>query len=176
MSSGEDADRSDESSTPTGRSAEVLDELLATGLVVVGRRTYDLVRGRDGSHHGVPVFVLTHRIPDEVSSGDSTFTLVTDGVESAVRQAKAAAGDKNVLLHGADIAQVCLRAGLLDEMQIHLLPVLLGSGRRMFDHLGTEHIELDSSPSSPTAGLGDERATSPRISIPSRPGAVLARR
>lgn len=143
LSGGEDAARSPGSSRPPGRSAEVLDELLATGAVLAGRRTYDLVRGWDGSHHGVPVFVLTHRVPDEDPSGDSEFTFVTAGVESAVRWAKAAAGDKDVLLHGADIAQQCLRAGLLDEMRIHLVPVLLGSGRRMFDRLGAGRIELE---------------------------------
>jgi dihydrofolate reductase len=68
---------------------------------------------------------------------------VTDGVESAMRQAKAAAGDANVLVHGADLARSCLRAGVLDELEIHLIPVLLGEGRRLFEHLGGEHIELE---------------------------------
>ena len=68
---------------------------------------------------------------------------VTDGVESAMRQAKEAAGDANVMVHGADLAQSLLRAGLLDELEIHLVPVLLGEGRRLFEHLGGEHVELD---------------------------------
>jgi dihydrofolate reductase len=68
---------------------------------------------------------------------------VTDGVESAMRQAKQAAGDANVMVHGADLAQSCLRAGVLDELEIHLVPILLGEGRRLFDHLGTDHIELE---------------------------------
>jgi dihydrofolate reductase len=116
----------------------------ATGAVLAGRRTYDLVNGWGGDHHdGVPMFILTHEPPGEVPQGAGTYTFVTDGVESAVAQAKAAAGNKDVLLHGADITQQCLRAGLLDEMVIHLIPVLLGDGRRLFDHLGGDHIELE---------------------------------
>jgi dihydrofolate reductase len=119
-------------------------EYNATGAVLAGRRTYDLVNGWRGDHHdGVPMFILTHQPPREVPEGAGTYTFVTDGVESAVTQARAAAGDKDVLLHGADITQQCLRAGLLDEMVIHLMPVLLGEGRRLFDHLGSEHVELD---------------------------------
>jgi dihydrofolate reductase len=68
---------------------------------------------------------------------------VTDGVESAMRQAKEAAGAANVLVHGADLAQSCLRAGVLDELEIHLVPVLLGDGRRLFEHLGSDHIALE---------------------------------
>jgi dihydrofolate reductase len=119
-------------------------EYNATGAVLAGRRTYDVVNGWGGDHHdGVPMFILTHQPPREVPEGAGTYTFVTDGVESAVTQARAAAGDKDVLLHGADITQQCLRAGLLDEMVIHLMPVLLGEGRRLFDHLGSEHVELD---------------------------------
>jgi dihydrofolate reductase len=89
------------------------------------------------------MFVLTHEPPSEVPAGAGRYTFVTDGVESAVAQAKAAAGDKDVLLHGADITQQCLRAGLLDEMVIHLIPVLLGEGRPLFGHLGLGHVELE---------------------------------
>jgi dihydrofolate reductase len=118
-------------------------EYNATGAVLSGRRTYDLVNGWSGDHHdGVPMFILTHKPPLTVPEGKGTYTFVTDGVESAVAQAKAAAADKEVLLHGADIAQQCLRLGLLDEMVIHLIPVLLGEGRRLFEHLGSEHVEL----------------------------------
>jgi dihydrofolate reductase len=119
-------------------------EYEATGAVLSGRRTYDLVNGWGGDHHdGVPMFILTHEPPDEVPEGRGTYTFVTDGVESAVAQAKAAAGDKDVLLHGADITQQCLRAGLLDELVIHLIPVLLGDGRRLFDRLDSKHVELE---------------------------------
>jgi dihydrofolate reductase len=80
---------------------------------------------------------------EEWGKAGSPFTFVTDGVESAIRQAKKAAGDKNVAVSSANIAQQCLKAGLLDEIQIDLAPVLLGSGVRLFDHLGTEPIELE---------------------------------
>jgi dihydrofolate reductase len=126
-------------------SAEVFEELIESGgAVVTGRRTYDIADawGGNGPLPGLPLFVLTHHVPDHVPHGESRYTFVTDGVESAIEQAKAAAGDKYVSLMGASIPQQCLRAGLLDEIQIHLVPVLLGSGVRLFDHLGTEHIEL----------------------------------
>jgi dihydrofolate reductase len=127
---------------PSGPSAKVFDELMATGAVIAGRRTFDLARGWDGDHHdGVPVFVPTHVAPEGEPPGHVRF--VTDGIESCVGQARAAAGDRDVLLHGASTAQDCLRAGLLDEMEIHLVPVLLGEGRRLFEDLGPEHIELE---------------------------------
>lgn len=127
---------------PPGRSGEVFDELMQTGAVVAGRRTFDLARGWGGDHHGVPIFVLTHHASD-APTDSSLVTYVTDGIESAISQAKSAAGDKNVMVHGAETAQECLRAGVLEEMQIHLIPVLLGQGRRLFDHLGARHIELE---------------------------------
>jgi dihydrofolate reductase len=129
---------------PSGPSGEIFDEVMATGAVLVGRRTFDLAGRWNGDHHdGVPIFVPTHQPPDDPPSGPATVTYVTDGIESAVAQAKAAAGDRNVLLHGADTAQRCLHAGLLDEMEIHIIPVLLGQGRRLFDHLSADHIELE---------------------------------
>jgi dihydrofolate reductase len=130
---------------PSGASGEVFDELMATGAVVVGRRFFELVGGWDGDHHGVPMFVLTRREPDEhaVARGSPYVTYVTNGVERAMSQAKQAAGDKDVLVHGAGIAQRLLAAGVLDELEIHLIPVLLGQGRRLFDRLGADHIELD---------------------------------
>lgn len=129
---------------PSGPSAEVFDEVMATGAVLVGRRTFDFAGRWNGDHHnGVPIFVPTHQAPDDPPSGPAKVTYVTDGIESAVAQAKAAAGDRNVLLHGADTAQRCLRAGVLDEMEIHIIPVLLGQGRRLFDHLSADHIELE---------------------------------
>jgi dihydrofolate reductase len=127
-------------------SAAVFEELLETaGAVITGRRTYDITNGwgGDGPQPGVPLFVVTHHAPDEVPQGESHYTFVTDGVASAVAQASAMAGDKYVSVMGASVPQQCLRAGLLDEIQIHLVPVLFGSGVRLFDHLGTDHIELD---------------------------------
>ena len=127
-------------------SAEVFEELIETGgAVVTGRRTYDIAGawGGNGPLPGLPLFVLTHNVPDHVPQGESRYTFVTGGVESAVEQAKAAAGDKYVSLMGASAPQQCLQAGLLDEIQIHLVPVLLGAGVRLFDHLGSDNIELE---------------------------------
>lgn len=127
-------------------SAEVFEELIESGgAVVTGRRTYDIAGawGGNGPLPGLPLFVLTHNVPEHVPQGESRYTFVTDGVESAVEHAKAAAGDKYVSLMGASIPQQCLRAGLLDEIQIHLVPVLLGAGVRLFEHLGSESIALE---------------------------------
>ena len=120
----------------------VFDEAMSTGAVIVGRRTFEHAGRWDGDHHdGVPIFVLTHAAPGEPAPGSARY--VTDGVESCVAQAKAAAGDRDILLHGAATAQACLRAGLLDEIELHLMPVLLGQGRRLFEDLPPDHIELE---------------------------------
>jgi dihydrofolate reductase len=125
-----------------GPGATVFDELMATGAVITGRRTFDHAGGWAGDHHdGVPVFVLTHTAPDEPAPGSAVY--VTDGIRSCVARAKAAAGDRDIMLHGAATAQECLRAGLLDEMQLQLVPVLLGQGRRLFADLPPEHVELE---------------------------------
>jgi dihydrofolate reductase len=127
-------------------SAKVFEELVESGgAVVTGRRTYDIAGawGGNGPLPGLPLFVLTHSVPEHVPQGESPYTFVTDGVQSAIEQAKTAAGDKYVSLMGASIPQQCLRSGLLDEIQIHLVPVLLGTGVRLFDHLGSENIELE---------------------------------
>ena len=122
----------------------VYDEFMATGAVVAGRGTFDPANGWGGDHHdGVPIFVLTHRQPDSSTRSWPLVSYVAD-VQTAMTQAKQAAGDKNVLVHGAGTAQLALAAGVLDELEIHLIPVLLGQGRRLFDHLGPEHIELES--------------------------------
>jgi dihydrofolate reductase len=92
----------------------------------------------------VPTFVVTHTIPQDWVYKGSPFTFVTDGVESAVEKAREVAGDKTVAVGAASIAQQCIRAGLLDEIHVDLVPVLLGNGVRLFDHLGTEPIELES--------------------------------
>jgi dihydrofolate reductase len=93
---------------------------------------------------GVPTFVVTHTVPQEWVFEGSPFTFVTDGLESALEKAKAAAGDKDVGVVGASIVQQCIRAGLLDEIHLDLVPVLLGDGVRLLDHLGTGSIELES--------------------------------
>ena len=91
----------------------------------------------------LPIFVVTHTVPQGWIHEGSPFTFVTEGVESAVEQASALAGDKNVGVGGANVAQQCIKAGLIDEIGIDLVPVLLGAGIRFFDHLGTEQIELE---------------------------------
>jgi len=128
--------------------ADVLHELSSrTGALLMGRTMFDAgeVPWGDDPPFGMPVFVLTHRPRETVTKqGGTTYTFVTDGLEAALEQAKAAAGGKDVGLGGgANLAQQCLRAGILDEIQIHLVPVLLGAGTRLFDHLGAEPIELE---------------------------------
>lgn len=131
----------------TNSSSEVLDESLqAAGAIVVGKRMFDNAGGwGDNPPFHMPVFVLTHTAREALAKdGGTTFTFVTEGVKSAVEQAKAAAGDKNVSVGGgASTAQQCLRAGLIDELQIHVAPLLLGGGVRLFDDLGGEGIELE---------------------------------
>jgi len=131
------------------RDREVLTGGGATlGAVICGRRTYDDSQpwwGADGptGSDRVPVFVLSHDVPTEVPDG-GVYTFVTGGVERTLQQARAVAGDKGVtVMGGADTGQQFLRAGLVDELSIHLVPVLFGSGTRMFEHLGDQHIQLD---------------------------------
>ena len=105
------------------------------GAVLTGRRTFDVAQGWGGNHAWGPAFVLTHQVPSGWPRPDSTVHFVTDGIESAVAQAKAAAGGKSVGVHGADTIQQLLNAGLLDEISVDIAAVLLGSGVRLFDHL-----------------------------------------
>ncbi len=126
-------------------SVGLLDEATReAGALVTGRKTFNIANGWSGRHPvDVPVFVLTHTVPEDWVYEGSPFTFVTDGVESAVEQAKAVAGDKDVGVGAASIAQQCIRAGLLDEVLINLVPVLLGDGVRLFDLLGIEPIQLE---------------------------------
>ncbi|MDQ3923984.1 MAG: dihydrofolate reductase family protein [Actinomycetota bacterium] len=128
------------------QSAELLREAHSKmGAFVTGRRTFDITNGWDGSPPlGVPTFVVTHTLPQEWVYEGSPFTFVTEDVQSAVEQAKAVAGEKDVAVGAASIVQQCIRAGLLDEIHIDLVPVLLGNGVRLFDPLGTGPIELES--------------------------------
>ena len=123
-----------------GVNQAVVDQMFAeSGAFIFGRRTYDITNGWGGRHpvNGVPVFVLTHKPPppESVPKGPSNLTFVTDGIASAVRQAKAAAGDKHVKLGGASPGKEALAAGLVDEILVHLAPYLLGGGVRLFDEL-----------------------------------------
>jgi dihydrofolate reductase len=124
-----------------GPSGQVFAEALSTLAVISGRRTYELAGHWQGDHHdGVPIFVLTHAVSDEAPPGGVRY--VTD-VHECASQARAAAGDGDVMVHGAGAAQALLRARQLDELELHVVPVLLGQGRRLFDNLPAEHIELD---------------------------------
>ena len=122
---------------------EFLDEWNACGAVVAGRRTAELMDHWGGSHNGAPIFVPSHRPPSPAARwGYPLVTYVRDGIVSAMEQAKAAAGGKDVQVRGGYTAQRALEAGVLDEIQVHLIPVLLGRGRRLFDVLPAE-IELE---------------------------------
>jgi dihydrofolate reductase len=127
---------------PAGPAGEFIDEINATGAVLAGRRTVEQVDHWGGNHHGVPIFVPSHRPPGPSVANYPLVTYVTEGIESAMAQAKAVAGDRNVLVHGAYTAQRALEAGVLDELQIHQIPVLFGAGRRLFDELPSR-VELE---------------------------------
>ena len=128
----------------SGSAAALWDEMFATGAVLAGRRTAEQANHWGGDHlgRGVPIFVVSHRPPGPSVANYPLVTYVTDGIASAMAQAKAAAGGRDVLVHGAYTAQRALEAGVLDELQIHQIPVLLGAGRRLFDVLPSR-IELE---------------------------------
>jgi dihydrofolate reductase len=128
----------DEASAPIVRAAMEL------GANVTGRVTFDDAEAWGGDDPmGIPSFIVTHEVPAEWRDREGPFTFVTDGVESAIRQAKAVAGDKPVGVAGGNIAMQCLRLGLLDELLIHLVPVLLGDGIRLFDELDGASVHLE---------------------------------
>jgi dihydrofolate reductase len=124
-----------------GPSGQVFAEAMATRAVISGRRTYEHAGRWQGDHHdGVPIFVLTHDVPDDSPPGSVVY--VTD-VRECATQARAAVSDGDVAVMGAGAAQALLRAGEIDEMELHVVPVLLGQGRRLFDDLPAEQVELD---------------------------------
>ncbi len=124
-----------------GPSGQVFTESMATRAVIAGRRTYEHADRWQGDHHdGVPIFILTHDVPKDPPPGSVRY--VTDAHDAAA-QARAAAGDGDVVVMGAGAAQALLRTGELDELELHVVPVLLGQGRRLFDNLAAEHVELD---------------------------------
>ena len=138
----------------SGRSAEhIRAQTAELGAVLTGRRTFERAGGWGGNHAWGPAFVLTHDIPAGWPRPNSSVHFVTDGLESAVRQAKAAAGGKSVGVHGADTIQQLLNAGLLDELQIDIAAVLLGSGIRLFDHLAHTPVVLGNPTVIPGVGV-----------------------
>jgi len=143
LSGGEPSGPSGVPGRPSGVNGQVVDEFMATGAVVAGRGTFEPAGGWGGDHHdGVPIYILSRNPAPTWAAGWPNVHYVSD-LEAAVRDAKHAAGDKNVLVHGASIAQRALTAGLLDELEIHLIPVLLGDGQRLFEHLGTQQRQLE---------------------------------
>ena len=126
-----------------GINGQVVEEFMSTGAVVAGRGTFEPAGGWGGDHHdGVPIFVLSRHEP---GTDIGSWPLVTylDDIETAMSRAKQAAGGKDVLVHGAAVAQLALAAGVLDELELHVVPVLLGRGRRLFDDLAPERVELE---------------------------------
>ena len=125
---------------PAGVNGQIFDEFMSTGAVVAGRGTFEPAGGWGGDHHdGVPIFIVTRSEPSR------TWPLVTyvDDVATAMTRAEEAAGNKDVLVHGAGITRLALAAGVLDEIELHVVPVLFGQGRRLFEGLAAEQIELE---------------------------------
>jgi dihydrofolate reductase len=120
-------------------------QLDRVGAVIAGRRTYDVSEGWGGTGPlpGIPLFVLTHRVPEHVPDADPAYTFVTDGIERAVGLAQRTAGDKDVDLMGASVVQQCLRAGLLSELTIDLVPLVIGRGVRLLDGLEPGMVRLE---------------------------------
>ena len=126
-----------------GANGQIVDEFLSTGATVAGRATFEPAGGWGGDHHGgVPIWVYSRHEPGIDVSGWPLVTYVDD-VSTAMSESKKAAGEKNVLVHGAAVAQLALAAGVLDELELHVVPVLFGQGRRLFEGMAAEQIELE---------------------------------
>jgi dihydrofolate reductase len=129
----------------SAQSAKLLKESMKNyGAGIWGRKTFDIAHGWDGHPPGSPAFIVTHTVPQEWVYEGSPFTFVTDGVASAIRQARQAAGEKDVVVCTASILQQCLNRGLMDEIHVDVAPLLLGKGVRLFDHLDINPITLES--------------------------------
>jgi len=145
--------------------AILTDGIASIGAVIAGRRTYDdslpwWGAGGPTGEARLPVFVVTHSVPDDAPD-DGVYVFVTDGIESALEQARAAAGDKDVtVMGGAQTGQQFIAAGLVDELSLHVAPVLFGAGTRMFENLGDTHITLE-----PLATIQTAQATHLRLRI-----------
>lgn len=126
------------------QSAEIIRNAVQSyGAGIWGRKTFDITGGWGGHPPGEPCFIVTHHVPQEWVREGSPFIFVTDGVDSAIRQAKEAAGDKNIVLCTASILQQALKAELVDELDIDVASVVLGDGVRLFDHLSERSIKLE---------------------------------
>jgi dihydrofolate reductase len=113
------------------------------GVLVTARRTFDIANAWGGRHPmDVPVVVITHTVPQEWANKKSIFTFVTDGVESAMEKARQIAGDKYIVVGAPSVVKQCLKAGLMDEIHIDLIPILLFDGVRLFDVLGVEPVDM----------------------------------
>ncbi len=134
----------DDRFTPPTRSRTVVEEMFACGAIITGRRTFDMANGWGGHHPlGAPFFLLTHNPPDRHVGPGTDGTVVTDGAASALEQARAVAGERDIAVGAADVAQQYLEAGLLDEIHINLVPVLLGDGVRLFANLEDRQFALE---------------------------------
>ena len=126
-----------------GANGKVSAEMRSTGAVVAGRGTFEPAGGWGGDHHdGVPIWVYSRHEP-RIDVSQWPLVTYVDDVRTAMTEAKKAAGEKDVLVHGAAVAQLALAAGVLDELEIHLVPVLFGQGRRLFEGLDPAQIELE---------------------------------
>ncbi len=142
------------------RKTEILQEAIRmTGAVVMGRDAYDMAKGDfTGYEFQVPIFVLTHHVPEKVAKGENVkfkFNFIIDGIESAMEKAKAAAGDDKcvTVVGGADTFQQCINKRLFDVLEIDLVPILLGDGLRLFEHINVEHIQLENTAVIESAGV-----------------------
>ena len=126
-----------------GVNAQVVEQFMSTGAVVAGRGTFEPAGGWGGDHHdGVPIFIVARGEPRIDISGWPLVTYVDD-VSVAMAGAKEAAGGRDVLVHGAGVTRLALKAGVLDELELHVVPVLFGQGRHLFEGLASEQIELE---------------------------------
>lgn len=142
------------------RKPGVFEEIIATGratigAIMMGRHSYEVAHGwGDEPPFRMPIFVLTHKAEAPIhKQGGTTFTFVTEGLESALSQAEAAAGDRLIGIHGATVAQQLLRIGRLDEISLHVIPVLLGVGKRLFQDGDFKRVDLELINSEPREGV-----------------------
>jgi dihydrofolate reductase len=154
MAAGPESNRVERRLAPPDASKVVIDEWTTEGgAIISGRRTFDIANGwKDGHPIDVPIFVVTHEAPTH-GEWSPRVSFVTDGVERALELAQEAAGDRKVSVAGADVAQQLIRAGKLDEIQVTVVPLLLGGGVRLFDHLGPEPIALEQTRVLPSDGV-----------------------